>query len=196
MAYYTKVLQPDETVKVVGRLHWSIYIRGLRGAGGRGRAAGVVPLAARSRLAALCAVGGRRWSALLGLLLLLGAWIRRRATEIVVTDRRVIFKRGLLSRHTVEMNVSKIETVDVEQGLRRPHLGLRHGDDPRHRVRLRAAGRAWVRRWRSATRSWWGKARGRWWLTVVAATRSAPGAPARPTWCPRMTCPDLCADCG
>ncbi len=52
-----------------------------------------------------------------GILLLLGAWIRRKATEIVVTDRRVIFKRGLLSRHTVEMNVSKIETVDVEQGL-------------------------------------------------------------------------------
>jgi hypothetical protein len=29
MAYYTKVLQPDETVKVVGRLHWFIYLRGL-----------------------------------------------------------------------------------------------------------------------------------------------------------------------
>ena len=27
MAYYTKVLQPDETVKVIGRLHWSIYLR-------------------------------------------------------------------------------------------------------------------------------------------------------------------------
>ena len=27
MAYYTKVLQPDETVKVIGRLHWSIYGR-------------------------------------------------------------------------------------------------------------------------------------------------------------------------
>jgi uncharacterized membrane protein YdbT with pleckstrin-like domain len=53
----------------------------------------------------------------LGILLLLGAYIRRMATEIVVTDRRVIFKRGLLARHTVEMNVSKIETVDVEQGL-------------------------------------------------------------------------------
>ena len=53
----------------------------------------------------------------MGILLLLGAWIRRRATEIVVTDRRVIFKRGLLGRHTVEMNVSKIETVDVEQGI-------------------------------------------------------------------------------
>ena len=34
-----------------------------------------------------------------------------------MTDRRVIYKRGLLSRHTVEMNVGKIETVDVEQGL-------------------------------------------------------------------------------
>jgi uncharacterized membrane protein YdbT with pleckstrin-like domain len=52
-----------------------------------------------------------------GILLLLGAWIRRQSTEIAVTDKRVIYKRGLLSRHTVEMNVSKIETVDVEQGL-------------------------------------------------------------------------------
>ena len=29
MAYYTKVLQPDETVKVIGRLHWSIYLRAI-----------------------------------------------------------------------------------------------------------------------------------------------------------------------
>jgi membrane protein YdbS with pleckstrin-like domain len=116
MSYYAKVLQPDETVKVVGRLHWSIY----------GRALAVLAVAVtvlvgsywlpdpnlqRYALVAAGVVGA------LGLLLLLGASIRRRATEIVVTDRRVIFKRGLLSRHTVEMNVSKIETVDVEQGL-------------------------------------------------------------------------------
>jgi uncharacterized membrane protein YdbT with pleckstrin-like domain len=116
MAYYTKVLQPDETVKVIGRLHWSIYLR----------AVFVLVVAAAlllwsdklpdlvwqhyARLAG--AVVG-----VLGILLLLGAYIRRMATEIVVTDRRVIFKRGLLARHTVEMNVSKIETVDVEQGF-------------------------------------------------------------------------------
>jgi membrane protein YdbS with pleckstrin-like domain len=116
MAYYTKVLQPDERVLVVGRLHWSIYSRALTVL-----VLGIALLAGSSRLIdpdwqryaeiAAAAIG------LFGLLLLLAAWVRRRATEIVVTDRRVIFKRGVLSRHTVEMNVSKIETVDVEQGL-------------------------------------------------------------------------------
>jgi uncharacterized membrane protein YdbT with pleckstrin-like domain len=116
MPYYTQVLQPDETVKVVGRLHWSIYLR----------AVGVLvvavalllwadrladPLWQRYARLAGCVIG------VLGIMLMLGAWIRRRATEIVVTDKRVIYKTGLLARHTVEMNVSKIETVDVEQGL-------------------------------------------------------------------------------
>jgi uncharacterized membrane protein YdbT with pleckstrin-like domain len=116
MPYYTKVLQSDETVKAVGRLHWSIYGRAL-----------VVLAIAIALLVASDRLADPDWQhyaqvtagviALLGLLLALVAWIRRHATEIVVTDRRVIFKRGLLARHTVEMNVSKIETVDVEQGL-------------------------------------------------------------------------------
>ncbi len=116
MAYYTKVLQPDETVKVVGQLHWSIYLRAL-----------IVLMIAFALLLGSDQLPDPVWQryarlagaavGLLGILLLLGAWIRRHATEIVVTDRRVIFKRGLLARHTVEMNVSKIETVDVEQNL-------------------------------------------------------------------------------
>jgi membrane protein YdbS with pleckstrin-like domain len=116
MPYYTRVLQPDETVLVIGRLHWSIYARALV------MLAIAVALLALSywlsdpdwQLYAQFAAAG---VAVRGLLLLFVAWLRRRATEIVVTDRRVIFKRGFLSRHTVEMNVSKIETVDVEQGL-------------------------------------------------------------------------------
>src|SRR5690348_13927237 len=102
MPYYTKVLQPDENVRVIGRLHWSVYVRGLI----------VIVLACG---VAVLALSGRLpnpdWQRYVGIA------IRRRATEIVVTDRRVIFKRGLLTRHTVEMNVSKIETVDVEQGI-------------------------------------------------------------------------------
>ena len=41
------------------------------------------------------------------------AWI----TEFAVTDRRVIYKCGFISRHTVEMNMDKIESVDVDQSL-------------------------------------------------------------------------------
>ncbi|MBN8905423.1 MAG: hypothetical protein J0H99_02115, partial [Rhodospirillales bacterium] len=26
MAYYTRVLQPDEQVRAVGRLHWMVYV--------------------------------------------------------------------------------------------------------------------------------------------------------------------------
>jgi len=116
MAYYTKVLQPDETVKIIGQLHWSIYLRAV-----------LVLVIAVALLLGADRIPDPLWQhyavmaggvvGVLGILMLLGAWIRRQATEIVVTDRRVIYKRGLLARHTVEMNVSKIETVDVEQGL-------------------------------------------------------------------------------
>jgi uncharacterized membrane protein YdbT with pleckstrin-like domain len=116
MAYYTKVLQPDEQVKIVGRLHWFLYVRGVIVL-----AIGIAALLYADRLPDPAWQHYGRWVggviAVVGLLLLFGAWIHRNATEIVVTDRRVIYKRGLFSRHTVEMNVSKIETVDVEQGL-------------------------------------------------------------------------------
>jgi membrane protein YdbS with pleckstrin-like domain len=116
MAYYTKVLQPDETVKVVGRLHWSIYIRAvvmlLLALGVLLASNGLTdPTSQRYALMASGVVG------VLGLLLLLKAWIHRMATEIVVTDRRVILNRGLLRRHTMEMNMTKIEMVDVKQSL-------------------------------------------------------------------------------
>jgi uncharacterized membrane protein YdbT with pleckstrin-like domain len=47
----------------------------------------------------------------------LKAWFRRWTTEIDVTDRRVVYKRGFIRRHTVEMNMDKIESVDVDQSL-------------------------------------------------------------------------------
>lgn len=47
----------------------------------------------------------------------LPAWFRRLTTVIAVTDRRIIFKRGWLRRHTIEMNIQKVESVDVDQTL-------------------------------------------------------------------------------
>ncbi len=52
------------------------------------------------------------------------ALIRRFSTELAVTDRRVIYKAGILARHTLEMNRSKVESVDVDQSLLGRLLGF------------------------------------------------------------------------
>ena len=61
-----------------------------------------------------------------GIAIVLTAVIRRRTTELVLTDRRIITKRGFVSRDTVEMNLSKVESVQVNQGLLGRILG--YGD--------------------------------------------------------------------
>ena len=53
----------------------------------------------------------------IGLVLLAIAWIRHSTTEVAVTTHRVIDKRGLIRRDTVELNIQKIESVQVLQGL-------------------------------------------------------------------------------
>ena len=114
MAYYTQVLRPGETVRFVGRLHWLIFGRAILLFIVAALLAGVTlrlpdPAWKYNVILAAAAV------AVLALAAFIIEWIRRHATEFVVTDRRVIYKRGLISRHTVEMNISKVETVDVEQ---------------------------------------------------------------------------------
>ncbi len=62
----------------------------------------------------------------IGVVVILSAVIRRQTTELVLTDRRIIMKSGLISRDTVEMNLNKVESLHVNQGL----LGriLNYGD--------------------------------------------------------------------
>ena len=52
-----------------------------------------------------------------GLFFLIYAWIQVRSTEIAITNRRVIAKFGFVSRHTVEINLDKVEALRVEQGF-------------------------------------------------------------------------------
>jgi uncharacterized membrane protein YdbT with pleckstrin-like domain len=114
------VLQPGETLLHKSKLHWLIYLP-------------VLPFLAILALglalySAMQDSGADANAALLpqGLLAVgavgtiitwLRAWIRRVSTELAVTDRRVIFKRGLIRRHTVEMNMDKVESVDVDQSI-------------------------------------------------------------------------------
>jgi uncharacterized membrane protein YdbT with pleckstrin-like domain len=56
-------------------------------------------------------------AAALGVIIIVVALVRRSSTELAVTNRRVIAKFGLIARSTVEMNLTKIESVRVEQSL-------------------------------------------------------------------------------
>ncbi|HOF21013.1 MAG TPA: PH domain-containing protein [Bacteroidales bacterium] len=49
--------------------------------------------------------------------LTLAAWFARWFSEFVITNRRIIIKTGIISRTTFEMNLSKIESVNVDQSV-------------------------------------------------------------------------------
>ncbi|MDP1857669.1 MAG: PH domain-containing protein [Gemmatimonadaceae bacterium] len=51
------------------------------------------------------------------LLFALWEWLKLRSIEQGVTNKRVIVKRGIISRKTEEMKVASIETVEIIQGV-------------------------------------------------------------------------------
>ena len=120
MSYVERVLQPGETLLHKSKLHWLIYLPVLPFL-----AILVLGLALYSAMqgsaadanAALLPQGLLAVGAVGTIITWLRAWIRRVSTELAVTDRRVIFKRGLIRRHTVEMNMDKVESVDVDQSI-------------------------------------------------------------------------------
>jgi hypothetical protein len=117
VGYAEKVLQPGETIVYRARLHWIVYLGG-------------IVLVVAAVILALLAVAlpggdavrlGLMLAALialfLGLFQMLRAWFVVANTEIIVTNRRLIYKTGFIARDTVEMNLDKVESVLVEQTL-------------------------------------------------------------------------------
>src|SRR5258708_3764624 len=99
MKYYKKILQPGEQVKIVTKLHWVIYVRSMVLI-----SIGVISYFAYDLLqqdpllGPLALVVAVMFFAL-GVFAFLRAWITRITTEVVVTDRRIIHKVGLFTRH-------------------------------------------------------------------------------------------------
>ena len=60
----------------------------------------------------------------IGLLSLTSAFIYVSATELAVTTQRIIAKQGLISRRTLEMNVAKVENIQVDQTVLGRLLGF------------------------------------------------------------------------
>jgi uncharacterized membrane protein YdbT with pleckstrin-like domain len=55
--------------------------------------------------------------AITGILAGAGAFIRKATSEFAVTTGRVVVKTGLLSRNTIEIQLSKVESVQVNQDI-------------------------------------------------------------------------------
>ena len=52
-----------------------------------------------------------------GLIFLAVAYVRYKSVELAVTTKRVMVKHGFIRRQTVEMNLNKVESIQVEQGV-------------------------------------------------------------------------------
>jgi uncharacterized membrane protein YdbT with pleckstrin-like domain len=52
-----------------------------------------------------------------GLVILLWVWIQVRSTELAITNKRIIAKFGFISRRTVEINLAKVESIQVDQNV-------------------------------------------------------------------------------
>ena len=117
MRYVRRVLQPGETIVYSTKLHWIVYLRAIV----------LLIVCLLLAIAAWSRADSQNLSlavgiaavifALLALSSFLRAFIRRVTTELAVTDQRVIYKAGLIARHTLEMNRSKVESVDVDQTI-------------------------------------------------------------------------------
>jgi uncharacterized membrane protein YdbT with pleckstrin-like domain len=53
----------------------------------------------------------------LGLAFWVTAWVRYKTTELAITTRRVIVKHGFIRRRTVEININKVESIQVDQDV-------------------------------------------------------------------------------
>jgi uncharacterized membrane protein YdbT with pleckstrin-like domain len=124
MSYAQSVLQPGETIVATGHLHWIIYIPAIffLVVGTT-----VVWIEHRTLVQAdMLIVGTAITFSGLFLWVFGKAWFTRWITEFAVTNRRVISKRGFIWRETEEMNMDKVETVDIDQTILGRILG--YGD--------------------------------------------------------------------
>jgi uncharacterized membrane protein YdbT with pleckstrin-like domain len=128
MSYVEKNLIAGETVVYTTRLHWVVLIWqivlgllfGLPG----------LVLLVRSFMDAGDTSGTSTTARVGGLILVVAGAIcvgvgllKRNATEMAVTDRRVIVKVGFASRRTFEILLSKVESIGVEESMMGRILG-------------------------------------------------------------------------
>jgi uncharacterized membrane protein YdbT with pleckstrin-like domain len=115
MSYVQRVLQPGEIVRHTAAIHWIVYWPG---------ALCIIAAVAALVWAGVLPETLARWVHWLAALLtvvavvfLIREWFGWWTTEVAVTNLRVIYKTGLVKRRTNEMNMDKVESVQVDQSI-------------------------------------------------------------------------------
>jgi uncharacterized membrane protein YdbT with pleckstrin-like domain len=131
MSYISKNLSPGERILYETRPHWIVLLRSIVAdtiftAGGAAllywAVAGKHTERGESQTAGMAAMA----LIFFGGIILSIAVLRRGATEIAVTNKRVIIKVGLLTKRTIELFLSRVESIGVEQTVLGRMLG--YGD--------------------------------------------------------------------
>jgi hypothetical protein len=134
MSYVQRVLQPGEQVRQISSIHWIGYWPGV--------AVLLLAVVAYWLSETRLLPGIWRYTAyalaLFAVVLLIQQWLRWWVTEIAVTDRRVIYKKGLIRRQTNDEHGQGGKRPD-QSIYSRAHARLWRCDDPWHRRRLRDA---------------------------------------------------------
>ena len=114
MSYVQKVLLPGEVVIITAREHWIIFLHSF-----------LLFALATGAFVTYWEFFPESWPAWVLVRVLYGvalvaffrAWFRRWIREFAVTNLRVIYKKGFVWRHTVEMNIDQVESVHVNQSI-------------------------------------------------------------------------------
>jgi uncharacterized membrane protein YdbT with pleckstrin-like domain len=114
--YIDEILQPGEKVLYSTNLHWIFYWRAIAA----WLLAAVLLALSRATVTegiVLLCLSAAGVVALVALYWTVTAWFHRWTTETDVTNRRVIHKTGFINRHTFEIALDKIASVEVDQSI-------------------------------------------------------------------------------
>ncbi len=127
MSYAERSLVPGETLLYQTRHHWlvllgpammavllsalavGLIVESIQAKEGKGLAAEAAPVAIQAMT-----IGGIGLL-VVALVLILYGISKRNATEMAVTNRRVLIKTGLGSRRTLDLMLSRVESIGVEE---------------------------------------------------------------------------------
>jgi uncharacterized membrane protein YdbT with pleckstrin-like domain len=113
MSYVAKNLLPNENIVYETRLHWFIYLRPVLFL-----AIGVVVAVTADLQPDFNPLFlGAGVAIVIGLIDFFWRWIVRRSSEFAVTDARVLIKTGIIRRTSLEIIITKIESIEVSQGI-------------------------------------------------------------------------------